>query len=134
MRKIDVKPGVIYSYQDKGHHPVDSVVPIVFLSDSPWIGILRQDTRGHVPGRAFKRPGANRKLQPGTVSNDGAIGYPAALIPQPATPAQTQIDKLLSLKLRDFDTANTAVSDEGYEFVLVTSMARVTGQWEESPR
>ena len=33
------------------------------------------------------------------------------------------------MTLRDFDAATSAHGD-GYEFILVTSMARVVGEWE----
>ncbi len=129
MRKQDIKPGVVYAYKYWGAHPADPVVPIVFLSEHTWIGTLRQDARGFGE-YAFKRPGAGTtKPRAGTVYNDGAIGYPAAclmVIEHP--PAEQEIAKLKTLKLRDFDRAWQSVGD-GYEFLLVTSMARVTGEW-----
>src|SRR6266566_3362491 len=119
MRRCDVKPGVVYAYR----RPVSNeIVPVVFLSYQTRVSTLRQDARGY-GDRAFKRPRPGRKPQPGTVHNDGTIGFPAVIF----AADQMQSDgKVMSL--RDFDNAASAGGD-GYEFVLVTSMARITGEW-----
>lgn len=126
MRKADVKPGVVYAYQRWGRHPTDPVEPLVFLSSQSWIGTLRQDARGY-GDYAFKRPRDGRKPQAGTVHNDGTIGYPAVILPAHRMESGVRdIGKLVTL--RDFDAATSARGD-GFEFVLVTSMQRVTGEW-----
>ena len=128
MRKQDVKPGVVYAYKHWGAHPLDPVAPIVFLSNQQWIGTLRQDAGGF-GDRAFKRPkSVAPKPQAGTVHNDGTIGYPAVVIPAHRLESGVRdIGKLVTL--RDFDAATSAHGD-GYEFILVTSMGGVVGEWE----
>jgi hypothetical protein len=124
MRKQDIKPGVVYAYKQ----PVSNeIVPIVFLSSYRWIGALRQDARGY-GDRAFKHAhSVLQKPRAGTVHNDGTIGYPAVIFPGLRPDGPRDIGKLVTL--RDFDAATSAYGD-GYEFILVTSMARVTGEWE----
>lgn len=130
MRKLDVKPGVVYAYQLHGTHPCDGgVVPLVFLSDQRWIGTLRQDARGY-GDRAFKRPRmADPKPQAGTVHNDGTVGYPAVCLTSQARPINLVLDQLRSFRLRDFDAA-TEPRQGGFEFILVTNMKRVIGEWD----
>ena len=124
MRKLDIKPGVVYAYRQ----PVSGeIVPVVFLSAYSWINTLRQDAH-YSAGRAFKRPTpGTTKPRAGTVHNDGTIGYPAVIFPDLRPDSPRDIGKLITL--RDFDNATTAQGD-GFEFILVTSMARVTGEWE----
>ena len=126
MRKADVKPGVVYAYQRWGRHPTDPVEPLVFLSSQSWIGTLRQDARGY-GDYAFKRPRDGRKPQAGTVHNDGTIGYPAVIGPRELT--VQEFARLLKVRLKDLDAARNTAFADGFEFVLVTSMQRVTGEW-----
>ena len=124
MRKQDIKPGVVYTYKHRG-----PVVPIVFLSAYAWVGILRQDARGY-GDLAFKRPvmAGTRKPQRGTVGNDGTIGYPAVIGSPEAS--EQELAMLQAFTLNDFDNAREPVTPDGPEFILVTSMARVVGEWE----
>jgi hypothetical protein len=130
MRKQDIKPGVVYAYKYRGAHPLDPVVPIVFLSNYRWIGALRQDARGY-GDRAFKHAhSVLQKPRAGTVYNDGTIGYPAVIIDDPR-PTAEQFATMAVLTLQDFDRAREPVIGDGpCKFILVTSMARVTGEWE----
>jgi hypothetical protein len=128
MRKDDIKPGVVYAYQRYGTHPTDPVEPIVFLSGQGWIGSLRQDARGH-GDKAFRRPrGWHDKPQRGTVHNDGTVGYPAVIGSREAS--EQELATLRAFRIGDFDAARAAITEHGCEFILVTSMKRVVGEWE----
>ena len=132
MKKTDVRIGTVYAYQQYGRHPLDPIQPIVFLSEYPWLNTLRQDARGYGP-HAFKRPHSSvTKPQAGTVYNDGTIGYPAVIGSTEAS--EQELATLRSLRLDDFDAAREDITEDGLKFVLVTSMARVTGEWEPTAR
>lgn len=137
MKKSDIKPGVVYAYQRFGRHPVDPREPIVFLGMSEYgqghvIGELWQDARGH-GCRAFMRPAPSRHVQAGTVHNDGSIGYPAVLLDHEAPLVTTErLDSLLSVTPQDFRVAVSARGlGSGRLLLVVTSMARVVGPWED---
>jgi hypothetical protein len=127
MRKVDIKPGVVYAYQRWGRS--GSREPIMFLTSSPWIGALWKETRE--PDVLAFRPARNAHApQAGTVYNDGTIGYPAVLFEE-SKPTAEDLILLRSITFEDFRRARASWDAErGVNFVLVTSMARVVGLWE----
>lgn len=129
MLKTDIRPGVVYAYQRYGMHPSDPVEPLVFISGTSWVGTLRQKAEDGAEF-AFKRPPARtHKPQRGT-GDLGAIGYPAVIIPADRIEPGTS-DFGRTITVREFDGLQETVIN-GFEFVLVTSMKRVVGEWEQS--
>lgn len=126
MKKADIKPGVVYTYRQ---HVSNELVPVVFLSGSSQIGALYQENRRDA--RAFRHAPDAHRVRAGTVYNDGTIGYPAVLL-HDSKPSADDMALLCGITITDFRRATASWdSERGLNFILVTSMARVVGQWED---
>lgn len=132
MRKADIKPGVVYAYKPKGMHPVEPVVPVRFLSRHTWIGSLYRTTL--TGGPAFIYASHDRSPHVATGPTDVTIGYPAVMLAKPQPDAgDVESFATMPVKIRDFEQATDAgeTYPPGWQFVLVTDVRRVVGEWEQ---
>lgn len=120
MKARDIQPGVVYAYRRSKYDPPR---PIVFLTSADR-DHLYIESRTH--GRAFlKAPDASAPRN-GTIYNGGTIGYPAAL----GNP-QSDLDNLRAVTLTRFERV-TSTLGRRVEYMLVTSLMRVVGLWEDA--
>ena len=132
MRKNQIKPGVIYAYQ-RNRDGSDRPTPIVFLT-APADGILYREANpttvsaggSHTPA---PRTRANQ-IAAGTGYGSRSTGYPAVMVDYNAV---VILDDLLKLTLDDFEktTSNHGTGIEGARFTVVTSLATITGPYDE---
>lgn len=133
MKKNDIKPGIIYAYQ-RGRGDLDTPVPIVFLA-APADGTL------YTKASNYRKPGdaqytqvtyPNAKPSAGRGYGSRDIGYPAVQINW-GHESEVSPQNLLKVTLADFEQATTSYDPgiAGMRLTLVTSLAAITGPYEE---
>jgi hypothetical protein len=115
MRKQDIKPGVVYAYQESRTY--GSVKPIAFLA---------APSEGRVYTKSFRTPPGERcftRNDRATTASRTTGGYPAVWVDDPARPP--------TATLADFEAATANEGDpDAPRFTTVRNLTYITTTWE----
>jgi hypothetical protein len=127
MRKQDIKPGVVYAYQQSRAYGAPE--PIVFLTapaDGPLY--IRRSRHDHGDGKPrYVRAAEYDKVSTGRGSLLArTVGYPVAHLDS----SDRKPDDLLNATLAGFE-ATTGTSEDEFVYRLETRLACIIGPWNE---
>lgn len=129
MRKQDIKPGVVYAYQEGKYQ---SPTPIVFLAAPKDTELWSAHRRP--PEGAQRSKQANAGAKPyrsrGRYMSGGDTGYPAAQArAMPGDGSGYDMAALATVDLADFEAATDAPGPR-CRFTVVTNLTYIAGEWE----
>ncbi|WP_157247862.1 hypothetical protein [Nonomuraea typhae] len=129
MKKADIQPGLVYLYDHRGFDN-----PVVFLNDLSQL-VQHADSYDRRNGSTVFQ--TSREARPARLSAYGnrVAGYPALTVTSKKDETLSQTAERLqakaaTVKLDDMLAATKASTDDGFEYILVSSLPKILGEYE----